>query len=53
MKSETTAASAEARNDPGLVKLLEQYGCGPIQFTGKNDALVDEAQKIVNDTVAV
>lgn len=41
MKSETTAASAEARNDPGLVKLLEQYGCGPIQFTGTNDALYE------------
>jgi hypothetical protein len=22
-----------------MSKLLEQYGCGPIQFTGTNDAL--------------
>jgi starch phosphorylase len=24
-----------------MSKLLEQYGCGPIQFTGTNDALYE------------
>ena len=26
---------------PGMEKLLEQYGCGPIQFTGTGDALYE------------
>src|SRR3954454_2496419 len=26
---------------PGIAELLEQYGCGPIQFTGTDDALYE------------
>ena len=41
MGGDRAAASARAAGGPGLEKLLEQYGCGPIQFTGTNDALYD------------
>jgi glycogen phosphorylase len=34
-------AAASPPSQPGLAKLLEQYGCGPIQFTGTNDALYE------------
>ncbi|MFI4941674.1 MAG: glycogen/starch/alpha-glucan phosphorylase [Burkholderiales bacterium] len=30
-----------ASGSPGLAKLLAQYGCGPIQFSGSGDALYD------------
>lgn len=33
-----SAASAPSAE---LMKLLEQYGCGPVQFTGTNDALYE------------
>src|SRR3954468_11399682 len=36
MDSDRIAADAPDRN-----KLLEQYGCGPIQFTGTGDALYE------------
>ena len=36
-KKTATAASGS----PGLAKLLAQYGCGPIQFSGSGDALYD------------
>ena len=34
MSSERTMAPGTTRSAPGSKKLLEQYGCGPIQFTG-------------------
>ena len=30
------------RSTDKIAPLLEQYGCGPIQFSGTRDALVDE-----------
>src|SRR5262245_55023275 len=41
MSGERAAASARTASGPAIDKLLEQYGCGPIQFTGSNDALYD------------
>jgi len=41
MNSPKTAVSAGAQPDSTIAKLLEQYGCGPIQFTGTNDALYE------------
>jgi starch phosphorylase len=41
MSSDRTAAAPRALGKPGLEKLLEQYGCGPIQFTGTGDALYE------------
>src|SRR5687768_6501769 len=41
MRSEKTAAPPRAAGEPGTEKLLEQYGCGPIQFTGTGDALYE------------
>ena len=35
-KAGTTTSSLRS-----MSKLLEQYGCGPIQFTGTNDALYE------------
>jgi starch phosphorylase len=37
-KSATLHATVEA---DGFTKLLRQYGCGPVEFTGKPDALYD------------
>jgi glycogen phosphorylase len=37
-KTTTTAASAQA---PDIAQLLKQYGCGPVQFTGTDNALYD------------
>src|SRR5215469_15696131 len=38
----STALSATSRAlEPGTAQLLEQYGCGPIQFTGSGDALYE------------
>ena len=40
--SEEMAATDESRpSAPGEGKLLAQYGCGPIQFTGTDDALYE------------
>ncbi len=33
--------SARSRGSAELTKLLEQYGCGPVLFTGTNDALYE------------
>ena len=41
MTSRRTAARTPAANAPDTKKLLEQYGCGPIQFTGTADALYE------------
>ncbi|HSE91932.1 MAG TPA: glycogen/starch/alpha-glucan phosphorylase [Methylomirabilota bacterium] len=34
-------ARARTPSAPGMQKLLEQYGCGPIEFTGSGDALYE------------
>ena len=41
MSSGRTARRARTPGEPGMNKLLEQYGCGPIQFTGTGDALYE------------
>ena len=41
MSSDTTARGARGAGGPEMKKLLEQYGCGPIQFTGTGDALYE------------
>ena len=41
MTSDGTAASETRASERGIDKLLEQYGCGPIQFTGTSDALYE------------
>jgi glycogen phosphorylase len=41
MRSHKTAAAPRAAGKPGMDKLLEQYGCGPVQFTGAGDALYE------------
>jgi glycogen phosphorylase len=41
MSSVGKAPGAKTPGDPGMKKLLEQYGCGPIQFTGTGDALYE------------
>jgi starch phosphorylase len=40
MKTRKTAAPA-AQDHDGAAKLLKQYGCGPIEFVGTNDALYE------------
>jgi hypothetical protein len=41
MTRRRTNAGARAQSTPEIAKLLEQYGCGPIQFTGTADALYE------------
>jgi starch phosphorylase len=41
MGNEKSAASASTPSKPEITELLEQYGCGPIQFTGTGDALYE------------
>ena len=41
MSSDKTAAAPQTAARPGTENLLEQYGCGPIQFTGRGDALYE------------
>ena len=41
MGSESTAVGARPPGVPEVRKLLEQYGCGPVQFTGTDDALYE------------
>jgi starch phosphorylase len=55
MDSDTTTAnattqSAADRNAPDMSKFLQQYGCGPIQFTGTGDALYE--RHLMFDNVA-
>jgi glycogen phosphorylase len=41
MSSGRGTAAAWTPDEPGIKKLLERYGCGPIQFTGTGDALYE------------
>jgi glycogen phosphorylase len=41
MDSDTTVVGAMTQSAADRNKLLEQYGCGPIQFTGTGDALYE------------
>jgi starch phosphorylase len=41
MHDRTDAAGATMRSRPEMTGLLEQYGCGPIHFTGTGDALYE------------
>jgi starch phosphorylase len=41
MSGDTTTAAPATAVDPEIRKLLDQYGCGPIQFTGTGDALYE------------
>ena len=42
MKAEKQKQSVSATSTgPDISKLLEQYGCGPVQFTGTSDALYE------------
>ena len=41
MSSHRRTAGARTPSAPGTEQLLEQYGCGPIQFTGTADALYE------------
>jgi starch phosphorylase len=41
MSKDDTAISVTAAESDGLARLLRQYGCGRIQFTGTDDALVE------------
>src|SRR6266581_3882824 len=41
MSSRTKTAGDRTPSGPEIQKLLEQYGCGPVQFTGTGDALYE------------
>ena len=41
MSSRTKTAGDRTPSGPEIQKLLEQYGCGPMQFTGTGDALYE------------
>src|SRR6476660_9051357 len=41
MKAQTQKISAKTAGSDDQSKLLEQYGCGPVQFTGTSDALYE------------
>jgi glycogen phosphorylase len=41
MSSDRMATGARTASAPGMGKLLERYGCGPVEFTGTNDALYE------------
>jgi len=41
MNSQTTTVRGGRRDTPDVSTLLEQYGCGPVQFTGTDDALYE------------
>jgi starch phosphorylase len=41
VSKQRTTAGARTRSTPDIAQLLEQYGCGPIQFTGTPDALFE------------
>jgi starch phosphorylase len=40
-QTESRPASASPTGSNELSKLIERYGCGPVQFTGTNDALYE------------
>jgi glycogen phosphorylase len=50
MDSDTTVVGAMTQSAADRNKLLEQYGCGPIQFTGTGDALYE--RHLLFDNVA-
>ncbi|WP_037460914.1 glycogen/starch/alpha-glucan phosphorylase [Skermanella stibiiresistens] len=50
MDSDTTVVGASTQSTVDRSKLLEQYGCGPIQFTGTGDALYE--RHLMYDNVA-
>src|ERR1041385_4541866 len=41
MNSQSEKATTIASSPQEITELLEQYGCGPIRFTGTNDALYE------------
>jgi starch phosphorylase len=41
MDTDATAANTARPSVPAMQALLEQYGCGPIHFTGTHDALYE------------
>jgi len=41
MNNTRTASASRRRGAPATKELLEQYGCGPISFTGTGDALYE------------
>src|SRR5262245_10870329 len=41
MSSHRAATVATPPAGPGLAKLRDQYGCGPVEFTGSGDALYE------------
>src|SRR5688500_10248215 len=41
MTSKRTATALRTPGTPGMESILEQYGCGPIRFTGTDDALYE------------
>ena len=41
MSKDVTAIGARTSSAPAMEKLREQYGCGPVQFTGTDDALYE------------
>ena len=40
-QTETRPVSARPTESNELSKLIQRYGCGPVQFTGTNDALYE------------
>ena len=50
MRSDRTAAGVRTADLPRTDELLERYGCGPVRFTGTDDALYE--RRLVFDTVA-
>lgn len=50
MGKKRTAIPATSAAADGLARILEQYGCGPIRFTGTDDALYE--RHLIFDTVA-
>src|SRR4030095_778489 len=40
-QTESRAVSTRSTGSNELSKLIQQYGCGPVQFTGTNDALYE------------
>jgi len=50
MDNDRTADNAATPDAPDISKLLQQYGCGPIQFTGTGDALYE--RHLMFDNVA-
>ena len=39
MAAKTDAVPATTHAQPTPTQLLDQYGCGPVRFTGSDDAL--------------